>query len=100
MAAKLVHKQLSGKVVDWKIEYEDVLRKGIDVFRSFVLGWYNGDLQTILYAKAIEPNFKRQICSVLAGYVWDETNPIVKKHDAAIKALAKVIRMAESDAVQ
>jgi flavin-dependent dehydrogenase len=96
MAAKLTHKHLSGENVDWTNDYEDVLRKGIDVFRSFVLGWYNGDLQTILFSKNIEPGFKRQICSVLAGYVWDETNPIVKKHNVAINTLAKVIRMQEN----
>lgn len=97
MAAKLVHKELSGEKVDWMKDYENILRKGIDVFRSFVLGWYNGDLQTILFSKNMEPNFKRQICSVLAGYVWDETNPIVRKHEAAIKSLAQVIRMTEEE---
>ncbi|MBC7864327.1 MAG: tryptophan 7-halogenase [Bacteroidia bacterium] len=97
MAAKLADRKLKGEEINWQTEYEDILRKGIDVFRSFVLGWYNGDLQTILFSKTIDPNFKRQICSVLAGYVWDETNPIVKKHEAAIKSLAKVIRMMESN---
>lgn len=95
-AAKLVHQQLTGVKVDWQKDYEDVLRKGIDVFRSFVLGWYNGDMQTIFFSKNVEPNFKKQICSVLAGYVWDTTNPIVNKHEAAIRSLAKVIRLQES----
>lgn len=93
MAAKLTEKYLKGEKVNWRSEYENILRKGIDVFRSFVEGWYNGDVQTIFFAKEIEENFKRQICSVLAGYVWDEANPIVKKHKTVIKALADVIKI-------
>lgn len=94
-AAKLTHRQLQGEKVDWLTEYEDVLRKGIDVFRSFVLGWYNGDMQSIFFAndEDIEPQFKRQICSILAGYVWDETNPIVRKHKTIIPTLAKVVKI-------
>lgn len=95
MAAKLTHKHLQGEKVDWLHDYENILRKGIDVFRSFVLGWYNGDVQTIFFAKDIEPQLKRQICSVLAGYVWDASNPMVKKHKSIIKTLAQVIRIKE-----
>jgi hypothetical protein len=36
-------------------------------------------------------SIKNQICSVLAGYVWDTDNPFVKKHSTAVAALAKVI---------
>lgn len=96
MAAKLTHRHLQGEKVDWLNEYENILRKGIDVFRSFVLNWYSGDMQTIFFAKEINPDIKRQICSVLAGYVWDETNPMVKKHKTLISTLAKVVRMNEA----
>ena len=80
MAAKLVEKQLSNEKVDWKRDYEDVMKEGIDVFRSYVNAWYDGSLETIIFAKQIDQNRTNQICSVLAGYVWDETNPFVKKH--------------------
>jgi flavin-dependent dehydrogenase len=96
MASKLLHKQLSGEHVDWMNDYENVLRKGVDVFRSFVLGWYNGDMQTLIFSKDTEETFKQQICSVLAGYVWDETNPMVKKHKTIIKTLAEIIKMKET----
>lgn len=99
MAAKLIDRKLRGENVDWFNEYEEVLRKGIDVFRSFVLGWYNGDVQTIFFADEIRDDFKKQICSVLAGYVWDETNPIVRKHKTALPALAEVVRIQERDKV-
>jgi flavin-dependent dehydrogenase len=90
-AAALVAKQLNGEDVNWEKDYSDVLKSGIDVFRTYVLGWYDGMLATIFYAKDSNPEFKRQICSVLAGYVWDETNPFVKKHKTLPKTLAKVI---------
>jgi flavin-dependent dehydrogenase len=96
LSAKMVHKHLQGETVDWKTEYEDVIQKGIDVFRSYVSGWYSGDFQTIVFAKEIDDGFKNQICSVLAGYVWDQSNPFVKKHDTILSTLAKVIKIKES----
>lgn len=92
-AAKLVHKQLCGEQVDWFNEYEEVQRKGIDVFRSFVLGWYNGNMQTILFTEQINPDIKKQICSILAGYVWDDKNVFVNKHKTIINTLAEVIKI-------
>ena len=97
LSAKMTHRHLQGEIIDWKTQYEDVVQKGIDVFRSYVSGWYNGDFQTILFAKEIDNVFKNQICSVLAGYVWDQSNPFVKKHDTILGTLAKVIRMKDGE---
>lgn len=36
---------------------------------------------------------KKQICEVVAGYVWDRTNPFVTKHDRIVKNLAHLIDM-------
>lgn len=96
LSAKMTHKHLQGEVVDWKNDYEDVVQKGIDVFRSYVTGWYSGDFQTIVFTKFIDDEIKNQICSVLAGYVWDKSNPFVKKHDTILPTLAKVIKIKES----
>lgn len=96
-SAKLVDRQLKGEVVDWQTEYEDKLRKGIDVFRTYVAGWYNGDFQTIIFTEEINPEIKKQICSVLAGYVWDDTNPFVRKHETILPTLAQVIRIKERE---
>ena len=95
LSAKMTHRHLQGEQVDWKSDYEDVIQNGINVFRSYVSGWYSGDFQTIVFAKEIDPGIKNQICSVLAGYVWDKTNPFVKKHDTILPTLAKVIKMKE-----
>lgn len=92
-AAKLVSRKLKGEKVDFQRDYVDHMMKGINVFRTYVTGWYNGDLHHIFFTKYPDMEVKRKICSVLAGYVWDETNPFVKKHERAITGLARVIRM-------
>ncbi|WP_439582909.1 NAD(P)/FAD-dependent oxidoreductase [Dyadobacter bucti] len=96
LSAKMTHKHLQGEIVNWQKDYEEVVQGGINVFRSYVSGWYTGDFQTIVFAKEIDMEIKNQICSVLAGYVWDQSNPFVKKHDTILPTLAKVIKMKES----
>jgi hypothetical protein len=71
------------------------MMQGIDTFRSFVTGWYDGSLHAVFFAKNPDPDHKRMICSVLAGYVWDKSNPFVKKHSTILKTLARVIEMGE-----
>lgn len=93
-AANLVIRQLQkGETIDWKKEFVDPTMQGVNVFRTYVMGWYDGTLHDIFFAKEINEDFKKQICSVLAGYVWDTDNPFVKKHDRAVKSLAEVIRI-------
>ena len=92
LSATLIAKELRGEEVNWEEEYSDYIKRGVDVFRTFVSTWYDGTLQKILFAPNHNPELKSQICSVLAGYVWDESNPFVKKHARAVKALANVIR--------
>src|ERR1700710_489160 len=41
LAAAMLVRQLSGATVDWQIQYDDELRRGIDVFRAFVERWYS-----------------------------------------------------------
>lgn len=92
-AGKLVCDFLNNKPVNWQEQYTDHMMQGINTFRSYVAAWYTGDLHEIFFSENPEPEFKRQICSVLAGYVWDLENPFVKKHDKAIQSLAKIIRL-------
>jgi len=93
LSAKLVNRQLDGEYVDWQKEYEDYLKEGIEVFRSYVKAWYNGQFHGIIFAGKIHKEIKRQISSVLAGYVWDKTNPFVKKHKTILLSLAKVVKL-------
>lgn len=95
LAAKLLDRQLKGEKIDWLVDYEAHIKKGAAVFRSYIEDWYSGDLQDVFFAKNVEESHKKRIISVLAGYVWDETNPYVTKHERVIKALAHSIRMEE-----
>lgn len=92
-AAKLVTGFLKGDKVDWQTDYTEYMMQGINTFRSYVLGWYDGTLHDIFFSKNTNPEIKRQICSVLAGYVWDLDNPFVKKHEQLLSTLSKVIRI-------
>lgn len=91
LASKLVIKKLKGESVDWEREYSAVLQQGVDTFRSYVMAWYDGTLEKIFFVKRPDPEIKRQICSVLAGYVWDQTNPFVRDHKTALARLVKYI---------
>jgi len=90
-AAKLVERELQGEKIDWQKEYVEHLEYGIDVFRTYVKEWYTGDLQKIFFHVNINPLMKKQLTSVLAGYVWDKENPFVRKHKTIINTLAQVV---------
>ncbi len=96
IAGKLVIKKLKGESVDWNAEYMDIMMQGVNTFRSYVMAWYEGTLDTIFFADNQDPVIKRQICSVLAGYVWDKTNPYVRDHETALKKLARIITLRDS----
>lgn len=94
-AAKLVIKKLQGETVDWEKDYMEPTMQGVNVFRSYVMAWYEGTLDTIFFSKNPDPVIKQQICSVLAGYVWDQSNPFVAQHEEALKRLARLIELTE-----
>lgn len=91
-AGKLTCEFLKGNNPDWQKEYTDYMMQGINTFRTYVNGWYSGDLHEIFFAEEPEEDIKRKICSVLAGYVWDMENPYVSKHERAVRALADVLK--------
>lgn len=91
LAAKLYLKEQRGQTVDWEQEFTGYMRRGIGVFTTYVKEWYTGNLQTLFFHRPENPDVKRKICAVLAGYVWDETNPFVKKHDNVVKNMAYMI---------
>ncbi len=92
-SAKLITKELKGETVYWEEEYTGYIMRGVDVFRTYVKEWYTGNLQKIFFHRPENPVIKEQICAVLAGYVWDESNPFVKNHNRLVKTVAKVIDM-------
>jgi len=89
-AAEILVRQLKGAPVNWAEEYEAYIRRGVDVFRTYVNMWYNGKLRQIFFSSKSNKYIKRQICSILAGYVWDETNPFVRRHQKALEVLSNL----------
>ncbi|MCM4158817.1 NAD(P)/FAD-dependent oxidoreductase [Antarcticibacterium flavum] len=96
LAAKLAARELKGEIVDWQKEYVDYIKRGVNVFSSYVREWYTGNLQKIIFHPNPRPEIKEQICAVLAGYVWDESNPFVKKHERILRNVARLIEMEEN----
>lgn len=92
-SSKLISKELNGETVDWEKDYADYIKYGVNVFATYVKEWYTGNLQTLFFHRPENLEVKKQICAVLAGYVWDESNPFVKKHDRIVANLAHVIHM-------
>jgi flavin-dependent dehydrogenase len=89
LAVPLVDKQLKGFTVDWETNYEQILRRGINVFRTYVDAWYDGRFQRIIFEERQLANIKTMICSILAGFAWDETNPMTQRSSKKIEAIAE-----------
>lgn len=89
LAGKLASKQLKGKEVNWDLEYSTPILNGVEVFRTYVDAWYDGSLHKIFFSDDIEERIKKQICSVLAGYVWDKSNPFAARHKQSVSNLAR-----------
>ncbi|WP_378175426.1 NAD(P)/FAD-dependent oxidoreductase [Aquimarina sp. SS2-1] len=96
LSAKLAIKQLNGEQVDWQTDFVEYMRQGVDVFTTYVKEWYTGNLQKIIFHDKPNEEFKEQICAVLAGYVWDKTNPFVRKHSHIVRNVAKLVEMEEN----
>ncbi len=96
LSAKLFLKELNGEKVDWDKEYTEYMRYGVNVFATYVKEWYTGNLQTLFFHRPENPDVKKKICAVLAGYVWNKQNPFVKKHDRVIKNMAYMLEMGQS----
>ena len=93
LAAKLITRQLKGETINWEVEFTEYMKSGIGVFTTYVKEWYTGNLQTLFFHQPENIDVKRKICAVLAGYVWDENNPFVKKHENLIKNMAHLIKL-------
>jgi flavin-dependent dehydrogenase len=93
LAAKLYLKESQGISVDWEVEFTQYMKRGIAVFTTYVQEWYTGNLQTLFFHQPENPEVKEKICAVLAGYVWNEENSFVKKHDHVIANMAYLLNM-------
>lgn len=87
LAAEVLRRQFAGEAVDWQADFGAPLRKGVDTFRAFVESWYAGGFQKIIFHEQQQPEIKRMISAILAGYAWDLSNPYVKETPRRLAAL-------------
>jgi len=93
LAANLLDLQFREGKVSWEEDYTKPLMIGIEAFRSFVESWYEGDLMDIFFTeKKKNPLIQSYLCSILAGYVWDTSNPYVLNSSRRLKFLANLCR--------
>ena len=77
LASDCLAREHAGETVDWEAEFALPLRAGVKTFRRFVEAWYQGGFQKIIYHPEQQPDVRRMISSILAGYAWDTKNPYV-----------------------
>ncbi|MHB8878561.1 MAG: NAD(P)/FAD-dependent oxidoreductase [Myxococcaceae bacterium] len=87
LAARLIDRQLGGGAVDWEREYAAEVNRATAVFAAFVRGWYSGELIDVLFTEAPPEGVKAAITSVLAGYVLDSSNSLVRDPEQRLKTL-------------
>lgn len=93
LAAAALQRQFAGETVDWQADYAAPLKKGVDTFRAFVESWYAGGFQQIIFHEGQQPEIRRMISAILAGYAWDQTNPYVrdtKRHLSTLEQLCSL----------
>jgi len=96
LAAEVVDKQLSKQQVDWQQDYTVPLSKGIETFKHFVMSWYDTSLQEVIFFSEEDTEVKPMICSILAGYAWDEKNPYVSNTKRRLNVLAEICQDEDS----
>jgi len=77
LASDCLAREHAGETVDWEQDFSVPLRAGVKTFRRFVEAWYAGGFQKIIYHPDPQPEVRRMISSILAGYAWDTQNPYV-----------------------
>ncbi len=90
LAASILDRQFKGETVDWENEYAKPLQRGVNTFRVFVDAWYDGRFQDVIFHDKQQPKVRAMICSILAGYAWDEANPYVKNARPRLDTLVEL----------
>jgi flavin-dependent dehydrogenase len=94
LATKLVDRQLRGETVDWHKEYAEPLCVGVETFRACVSAWYDGSLQRIIFDRPREnTHVSAQLTAVLAGYAWDQSNPLVRRPQRYLRLVDEACRV-------
>lgn len=89
LAADALHRQLGGATVDWQQDFAAPLMVGVETFRTYVQGWYEGKFQDVVFYEQPQPAIRAMISSILAGYAWDQANPYVADSRRRLDTLAE-----------
>lgn len=92
LAAESLDRQLRGESVDWDASFAEPLKKGVDTFRTYVDGWYDGSFQDVIFAENPSVPVREMVSSILAGYAWDTANPYVSESRRRLRVLAELCR--------
>jgi len=90
LAAGFVARQLAGEPVDWDTDFAKPLKAGVDCFRTYVEGWYDGSFQKVIFHAEGAPEIRKMISSILAGYAWDRENPFVAESKRRLNVLEQL----------
>ena len=90
LAAQCIDQAMSGQSVDWQKSYAEPLQAGVNTFRAFVQGWYDGSFQHAIFSEHHSPEVRRMIASILAGYAWDRANPYVAEPQRRLNVLSQL----------
>ncbi|WP_313302009.1 NAD(P)/FAD-dependent oxidoreductase [Diaphorobacter sp.] len=92
LAAACIERESNGESVNWQTDYAEPLQAGVNTFRAFVAGWYEGGFQDVIFSKRHSPEIRRMISSILAGYAWDTNNPYVAEPQRRLNVLRELCR--------
>lgn len=92
LAAQCIERTWRGEAVDWQQDYALPLQAGVNTFRAFVSGWYEGGFQDVIFREHHTPEIRRMIASILAGYAWDKNNPYVAEPVRRLGVLRELCR--------
>lgn len=90
LAAACIARMWQGETVDWQKDYAVPLQAGVNTFRAFVQGWYDGGFQDVIFHEQHTPEIRRMISSILAGYAWDTNNPYVAEPQRRLRVLGEL----------
>ncbi len=94
LAAPLVAATINGgKQPDWHNEFQHPLMEGVNTFREYVAAWYAGILPRLFYTPEKSEEIYHMMCGVLAGYVWDRSNPYTRM---TVSRLDSLLSLTES----
>ena len=97
LAAQCIARMWQGESVDWQKDYAVPLQAGVNTFRAFVQGWYDGAFQDVIFHEHSSPEIRRMISSILAGYAWDVKNPYVAEPQRRLQVLSELCRSTQAE---